>query len=265
MTQKIHPSAIIDKNAKIADGVELGAFSVIGANVQIGKGTIVKSHCVIEGFTEIGKNNVIFPFVAIGQDPQDLKFAGEETKIVIGDNNKIREYTTIHPGTVDDNSLTKIGNNCLFMIGSHIAHDCVIGNNVILANNATLAGHVKVGDFAIIGGLSAVHQFVRIGNNAMIGGMSGVEHDVIPYSVVTGERANLAGLNIIGLKRAKFERDEIHALRAFYKELFEDAKSGNLGDKISQLSEKYSDKELVQNVIKFVQLENSRAILKPKS
>ena len=150
------------------------------------------------------------------------------------------------------------------MVSSHIAHDCAIGNNVVLANNATLAGHVKVGDFAIIGGLSAVHQFVRIGNNAMIGGMSGVENDVIPYGAVTGERASLAGLNIIGLKRANFEREEIHALRAFYKELFEDKNENSLSDKISELAQKYENKKLVKNVVNFLQLENSRAILKPK-
>ncbi len=265
MTQKIHPSAIIDEGAKIGQNVEIGAFSVIGTNVEIGDGTIIKSHCVIEGFTKIGKNNIIFPFVAIGQNPQDLKFNGEKSEIIIGDNNRIREYVTIHPGTKDDNSLTKIGNNCLFMVSSHIAHDCVIGNNVILANNATLAGHVKVGNFAIIGGLSAVHQFVRIGNNAMIGGMSGVEHDVIPYSTVTGERAGLSGLNLVGLKRANFKREEIHALRAFYKELFEDENDNSLSDKIIELSKKYEDRELVKNVINFLKLENSRAILRPKN
>jgi len=264
MTQKIHQSAIVDKKAKIGKNVEIGAFSIIGENVEIGDNTIIKSHCVIEGFTKIGENNIIFPFVAIGQNPQDLKFNGEKSEIIIGNNNRIREYVTIHPGTKDDNLITKVGNNCLFMIGAHIAHDCIVGNNVILANNATLAGHVKVGDHAIIGGLSAVHQFVRIGNNAMIGGMSGVEHDVIPYSAVTGERAGLAGLNIIGLKRANFPREEIHALRAFYKELFEDKNDNNLNEKISELSKKYEGKKLVSNIINFLQLENSRAVLKPR-
>jgi len=264
MTNKIHQSAIIDPKAKISNNVEIGPFCVIGANVKIDEGTIIKSHVVIEGFTKIGKNNVIYPFTTIGQIPQDLKFAGEESRIEIGDNNQIREHVTIHPGTKDDNMLTKIGNNCLLMIGTHIAHDCVVGNNVILANNATLAGHVHVGDFAIIGGLSAVHQFVRIGNNAMIGGMSGVEHDVIPYSAVMGTRANLAGLNIIGLKRKNFAREEIHSLRAFYKELFEN-KEGNLQSRILELKTKYQDKELVKNVIDFLQIETSRAILKPKS
>lgn len=264
MTGKIHKSAIIESGAKIGKNVEIGAFSLIGANVEIGEGTIIKSHVVIEGFTKIGKNNVIFPFAVIGQNPQDLKFNGEKSEIIIGDNNKIREHVTIHPGTKDDNLITKIGSNCLFMVGSHIAHDCIVGNNVILANNATLAGHVKVGDFAIIGGLSAVHQFVRIGNNAMIGGMSGVEHDVIPYAIVVGERASLAGLNLVGLKRRNFERDEIHALRAFYKELFEEESELSFTHKVTELKNKYSGKELIQNVIEFMQLESSRAILQPK-
>ncbi len=265
MTNKIHKSAAIDSKAKIGQNVEIGPFCVIGSDVEIGDNTVIKSHCSIEGFTVIGKNNAIYPFASIGQNPQDLKFGGEKSKIVIGDNNKIREHVTIHPGTKDDNLITKIGDNCLFMVASHIAHDCIIGNNVILANNATLAGHVKVGNHAIIGGLSAVHQFVRIGNNAMIGGMSGVEHDVIPYGVVMGQRAKLAGLNIIGLKRQNFKRDEIHSLRAFYKDLFENKDDTDLKTTISKLKTQFKDKELAQNVIEFLQLENSRSILKPKS
>ncbi len=265
MTHNIHTSAIIGKKAKIGNNVTIGPFSIIGDNVEIGDNNIIKSHCVIDGYTKIGDNNTIFPFVAIGQEPQDLKFKDEKSRIEIGNNNKIREHTTIHPGTADDNLITKIGNNCLLMIASHVAHDCMIGNNVILANNATLAGHVKVGDHAIIGGLSAVHQFVRIGNNSMIGGMSAVENDVIPYGMVIGERARLAGVNIIGLKRAKFSRDEIHSLRSFYKELFNNVSSKSLEAEISELEPKYINKELVQDVIKFLNIKNSRAILKPKS
>ena len=261
MTNKIHPTAIINKGSKIDKNVEIGPFSIIGPNVEIGEGCIIKSHVVIEGFTSIGAGNIIFPFATIGQDPQDLKFRGEETRIIIGDNNRIREHVTIHPGTKDDNLITKIGSNCLFMVGAHIAHDCIVGNNVILANNATLAGHVKVGDFAIVGGLSAVHQFVRIGHNAMIGGMSGVEHDVIPYGLVMGKRASLAGLNIVGLKRKNFAREEIHALRAFYKELFESASEANFKSKIADLKSKYPGKELIQNVINFLEAGSDRSIL----
>ena len=264
MSNKIDSTAIISENAKIGQNITIGPFCLIGDDVEIGDGTILKSHIVIEGKTKIGQNNIIYPFAAIGQIPQDLKFSGEKSEIIIGNNNQIREHVTIHPGTKDDNMVTKIADNCLFMVGSHIAHDCIIGNNVIMANNATLAGHVKVGDFAIVGGLSAVHQFVRIGNNAMIGGMSGVERDVIPYGIVMGQRADLSGLNIVGLKRKSFKRQEIHALRAFYKELFLDNKSANFATKIIDLKEKYQDQELVQNVISFLQVESSRAILKPR-
>ena len=221
MTIKIHPTAIIDPKAKIGKNIEIGAFSIIGPKVKIGDNNIIKSNVIITGDTKIGDNNVFFPFAVIGEDPQDLKYQGEESQIIIGNNNKIREYVTIHPGTKDDNLITKIGNDCLFMISSHIAHDCLIGDNVIMANNATLAGHVHVGDHAVIGGLSAIHQFVKIGRFAMIGGMSGVEHNVLPFTTVMGERAKLSGLNLIGLKRGKIDRDSINAVRKFHKDLFQ--------------------------------------------
>ena len=217
---QIHPSAIVNDNAQIQEGVVIGPYCIIGENVKIKSKTIVKSHVVIDGDTEIGSNNVIYPFASIGLDPQDLKFKGEKSKLIIGDNNRIREHVTIHLGTQDGGNITRIGNNCLLMVGVHIAHDCQVGNSVILANNATLAGHVIVGDDVVIGGLSAVHQFVRIGNYAMIGGMSGVESDVIPYGLVMGQRANLAGLNLVGMKRHNIEREEIHALRNFFKKIF---------------------------------------------
>ena len=171
MTQKIHPTAIVSKQAQLGKDVEVGAYSVIGDVVKIGDGTIIKSHVVIDGETTIGKKNVIFPFASIGLEPQDLKFKGEKSKVVIGDNNKIREHVTIHLGTQDGAMVTKIGSNCLLMVGVHVAHDCIVGDHVILANNATLAGHVEVNDHVVIGGLSAVHQFARIGKGAMIGGM----------------------------------------------------------------------------------------------
>ncbi len=263
MTQKIHPTAIISKTAKLGLNVEVGPYSIIGDEVKIGDGTIIKSHVVIEGDTEIGKNNVIFPFAAIGLEPQDLKFKGEKSKIIIGDNNKIREHVTIHLGTQDGAMLTKIGNNCLFMVASHIAHDCVIGDGVILANNATLAGHVVVGDNVVIGGLSAVHQFVRIGKGVMIGGMSGVEHDVIPYGLVMGERASLAGLNIVGMKRNNISREDIHALRNFFKKLFvSDDKSFAI--RVDEISKEF-DSATVLEVASFVKAEGARgAFCQPK-
>ena len=262
MSQKIHKTAIIEEGAKLGQNVEVGPFSVIGSKVEIGDNTIIKSHVVIDGITKIGKNNVIFPFAAIGQIPQDLKFSGEDSSIVIGDNNSIREHVTIHPGTRTGAMVTKVGSNCLLMIGVHIAHDCVVGNHVILANNATLAGHVEIGDHAVVGGLSAMHQFVKIGKYAMIGGMSGVETDVIPYATVMGERAALAGLNLVGLKRSGLEKDKINSLRAFYKKLFEE-NSGSLNDRLQTLSSEYSGNELVSDIVNFVSL-STRGICKPK-
>lgn len=243
----IHPTAIIHPNAQIANDVEVGAFSIIGEHVKIGEGTKIQSHVVIEGHTEIGKNNQIFSFASIGKIPQDLKFRGEESRLKIGDNNRIREYVTMNPGTEDDRMETVVGSNCLFMISTHVAHDCVIGNNVIMANNATLAGHVVVEDFAIIGGLSAVRQFVRIGKHVMIGGMSAVEQDVIPFSLVVGDRAKLAGLNLVGLERRGFDKSEIKALRSAYKNVFE-SDDGTFSDRLSNVEKSGS---LVTDMVEF--------------
>ncbi len=259
---KIHPTAIVSNKAQIGSGAEIGPYCVIGDDVKIGEGTIVKSHAVIEGDTLIGKNNIIFPFVTIGVAPQDLKFRGEKSRVIIGDNNSIREHVTIHLGTQDDEMETRIGSGCLLMVGVHIAHDCVIGDNVIFANNATLGGHVKVGDNAVIGGLSAIHQFVRIGRGAMIGGMSGVEHDVIPYGLVMGERASLAGLNLVGMKRANIARDEIHALRNFFKDVFAES-SENFVEKVNNVA-KTSPSKIVQEVAGFVNSESSRSFCQTK-
>jgi UDP-N-acetylglucosamine acyltransferase len=260
---KIHPTAIISKSAQISDSAEIGPFCVIGDEVKIGDGTIVKSHAVIEGDTTIGKNNVIFPFSTIGVVPQDLKFAGEKSRVVIGDNNRIREHVTIHLGTKDGAMVTTIGNNCLIMVGCHVAHDCIIGNNVIMANNATLAGHVEIGDNVVIGGLSALHQFVRVGKNAMIGGMSGVEHDVIPYGLVMGERASLAGLNLVGMKRAKIERDDIHALRNFFKKLFLEKTDQDFMARVNELAPSQNS-QVVREVITFIGSESSRSFCQTK-
>ena len=216
----IHKTAIVDSKAKVSSSVKIGAYSVIGPNVEIGDNTIIHSQVNISGNTKIGIGNKIYPFAAIGNDPQDLKFDGEETKLVIGDNNKIREYVTIHPGTGGGGGLTKIGNKCLFMISSHVAHDCNVGNNVIIANNVPLGGHVTIEDNVVIGGNSAVQQFTRIGQMAMIGGMTGVLHDVIPYGLSIGNRNYLQGLNLIGLRRANFENKDILGLTEAYKEIF---------------------------------------------
>ncbi|MEK6745721.1 MAG: acyl-ACP--UDP-N-acetylglucosamine O-acyltransferase [Pseudomonadota bacterium] len=262
--QKIHPTAIIADSVKLGTAVSVGPYCVIDGNVSIGDGSRLLSHVAISGNTTIGENCQIFPFASIGFAPQDLKYHGEPSELTIGNNNVIREYVTINPGTEGGGMLTQVGNNCLFMVSSHVAHDCKLGNNVILANNATLAGHVEVGDFSIIGGLAAIHQFVRIGSHAVIGGMSGVEHDVIPYGSVMGERANLAGLNLIGLKRRGFDRDTIHALRNAYKMIFEE-EEGTLAARADKARTVYSEVSAVLDILSFMDDKGSRSLCIPKT
>jgi len=263
MTQ-IHPTAVIAPTASIGKDVEIGAYCVIGAHVKIGAGSKLHSHVVIDGHTTIGEKNTIFPFASLGHAPQDLKFKGEASELILGDNNVIREHVTMNPGTEGGGMLTRVGSNCLFMTASHVAHDCKVGNGVILANNATLAGHVEVGDHVVIGGLAAVHQFVRIGAHAMIGGMSGVEHDVIPFGSVMGERANLAGLNLVGLKRRGFDRDAIHALRNAYKQMFEE-ENGTLAERIADVLKEYGSIAEVRGMIDFINEKGSRSLCVPKA
>ena len=258
----IHNTAIIDPKSKISSGVSIGAFTVIGPNVEIGENTIIQSHVNIIGNTKVGKNNKIYPFASIGNDPQDLKFDGEVTKLEIGDNNKIREYVTVNPGTKGGGGLTKIGNNCLFMVSSHIAHDCQVGNNVIIANNVPLGGHAIIEDNVVIGGNSAVQQFTRIGKMAMIGGMTGVLHDVIPYGLSTGNRNSLQGLNLIGLRRAKFENKDILGLSEAYKEIFA---TKNINENINKLNGSFQENPLVKNVIDFITKDKKRSICTPFS
>ena len=258
----IHKTALIDSKAKISDNVKIGPYSVIGPNVEIGEGTIVQSHVNISGNTKIGINNKIYPFASIGNDPQDLKFKGEKTKLEIGDNNKIREYVTINPGTDGGGGLTKVGNNCLFMISAHIAHDCLVGDNVILANNVPLGGHAHIEDNAIIGGNSAVQQFTRVGKSAMIGGMCGVVRDIIPYGIAHGNRSVLQGLNLIGLRRKNIPNKEIMTLSEAYKEIF---KSENLTENLINLSKEFKDNELVADVIRFIEKDKKRPICTPFS
>lgn len=260
----IHPTAIVSLNAKLAADVKVGPYCVIDGDITIGAGTEILSHVAISGRTTIGKNCRIFPFASLGHAPQDLKFKGESSELIIGDNNMIREHVTMNPGTEGGGLRTVVGNNCLFMVGAHVAHDCKVGNNVILANNATLAGHVEVGEHAIIGGLAAIHQFVRIGNHAIVGGMSGVEHDVIPYGSVMGERANLAGLNLVGLKRRGFDRDTIHGLRNAYKMLFEED-AGTLAERAEAMQKEYGSIGQVMEIIAFMNDKGSRSLCVPKS
>ena len=258
----IHETAIIDPKAKIASNVKIGAYSVIGPDVEIDENTIIHSHVSISGKTSIGKENKIYPFASIGNDPQDLKYNGEKTKLIIGKKNSIREYVTINPGTIGGGGETKIGNNCLFMISSHVAHDCEVGDNVIIANNVPLGGHVIIEDNVVIGGNSAVQQYTRIGKMAMIGGMTGVLHDVIPYGLSTGNRNLLQGLNLIGLRRAKFDNKDILELNEAYKEIFA---TKNLTENISKLNGLFQDNPLIKEVINFITKDKKRSICTPFS
>ncbi len=259
----IHPTAIIEPTARLGDGVVVGPYCCVGAAVELGDGVRLRSHVVVDGKTTIGPNTHVFPFASIGHPPQDLKYKGEESELVIGANNVIREHVTMNPGTAGGGMTTRIGNNCLFMVGAHVAHDCDVGNHVILANNATLGGHVAVDDYAILGGLSAVHQYCRIGRHAMIGGMSGVENDVIPYGSVTGNRARLDGLNIVGLRRRGFSRGEVAVLRKAYRLLF--AQEGTMAERLDDVAEMYNDNDAVMEIVGFIRSESSRAICQPKT
>lgn len=263
MTQTIHPTAIIDPKARIGDNVSIGPYCVIGGNVTLGGNSSLHSHVVIDGHTTIGEGTRIFPFASIGTIPQDLKYGGEESILTIGARNTIREYVTINPGTEGDNMRTVIGDDNLLMIGVHVAHDCVIGNKNVFANNAAMAGHVKIGDHVVIGGLSAVHQFVRIGDHAMIGGMSGVDNDVVPYGLVMGERARLAGLNLVGLERRGFQKADIQLLLKAFKELFHGT-DGTFRERLVRVQETYKNNDVVSHMLAFAMTENSRPLCQPK-
>ena len=257
----IHSTAIIDPKAKIGNNVKIGPFSIVGPNVEIGDNTIIQSHVSILAKTIIGKGNKIYPFVSINE-PQDLKYKGESTELIIGDNNKIREYVTINPGTDGGGGKTVIGNNCLFMVSSHIAHDCKLGNNIIVANNVAIAGHAIIDDNVVIGGNSAVQQFVRIGKMAMIGGMTGVLHDVIPYGLSMGNRNSLQGLNLIGLRRAKFDNKDILTLSDAYKQIFA---TKNLTENLNNLNGSFKDNPLVKEILEFITKGKKRSICTPFS
>ena len=258
----IHKTAIIDSKAKISSTVKIGPYTVIGPEVEIDDDVNIQSHVNITGHTKIGKKNKIYPFASIGNDPQDLKYKGEKTKLVIGDNNTIREYTTINPGTLGGGGLTKIGNNSLIMIGVHIAHDCMIGNNVVIANSAAIAGHAEINDNVIIGGNCGIQQFTRIGKMAMIGGMTGVSRDVIPYGLSTGNRNFLNGINVVGLRRHKVANKEILGLTDAYKEIF---KTENLKENLGNLNGLYKNNILVKEVLEFINKDKKRPICTPFS
>ena len=258
----VHPSAVVDRRATLADTVEIGPYCVVGPQVVLQDRVVLKSHVVIEGKTTVGAHTTIYPFASIGHAPQDMKFRGEDSQLIIGAHTTIREHVTMNPGTAGGGMMTRIGTHCLFMVGCHVAHDCIIGEHVILVNSATLAGHVTIGDFAILGGLSAVHQFVRIGQHAMVGGMSGVENDVIPFGSVMGNRAYLSGLNIVGLKRRGFTRDQIHDLRHAYRLLF--AQEGTIQERLEDVAQMFADRPVVREIIEFMRVDSSRALCQPR-
>ena len=258
----IHNSSEVDSKAKVSENVKIGPFCYIGPNVQLDESVELVSNVHIEGNTKIGKGTKIFPFASIGTQPQDLKFKGEKNFLEIGQNNLIREYVTINPGTEGGGSKTIIGDNCLFMISSHIAHDCKIGNDVIIANNVPLGGHVTIEDSVVIGGNSAVQQFTRIGRLAMIGGMTGVLKDVIPFGLSIGNRNFLQGLNLIGLRRKKYENQKIMELDKAYKEIFS---SKNLHENLSKINGEYKDNKLVSEVIAFIEKDKKRPICSPQN
>jgi UDP-N-acetylglucosamine acyltransferase len=264
MGANIHPTAVVDPKAKLGAGVEIGPFCCVGPDVELGAGAVLHSHVVVGGRTGIGPRTAIYPFASIGLPPQDLKYKGEPSRLTIGSDTTIRESVTINPGTEGGGMLTRVGDHCLLMVGSHVAHDCDVGDHVIMANNATLAGHVVVGDYAIIGGLSAVHQFVRIGPHAMIGGMTGVDHDVIPYGSVLGERGRLAGLNMIGLKRRGFTREQLQNLRTAYRMLFEESATGTVAERVETVVRQLGEDAGVGELVRFVQRESSRGLTLPK-
>jgi len=245
---QIHQTAIVEDGAILGTNVSIGAFAYIGSNVKIGDNTQVSSHAVIEGKTTIGKNNRIFSHSAIGTIPQDLKFNGEDVELIIGDNNTIREFTLLNPGTKGGGSVTKVGNHNLLMGYVHLGHDVIIGDKCILANGATLAGHVELGNHVVVGGLTPIHQFVHIGDYAMVGGASALAQDIPPYCMAEGNRATIRGLNLTGLRR-KIDREEINQLKSAYRELFE---QGNPLQEVAQRLFETSSSQKVKELCKFI-------------
>ncbi|MEZ5818452.1 MAG: acyl-ACP--UDP-N-acetylglucosamine O-acyltransferase [Hyphomicrobiaceae bacterium] len=258
----IHPTAIVEDGARIADGVRIGPYSMVGSMVELGEGCHLLSHVVVAGRTTIGARTRIFPFASIGHEPQDLKYRGEASTLAIGAECIIREGVTINPGTAGGGLATTIGDRCAFLANSHVGHDCRVGNNVIFSNNVMLAGHCTVGDFAIIGGGAAVIQFARVGAHAFLGGMSGLENDLIPYGMALGNRAYLSGLNIIGLQRRGFPRDQIHSLRRAYRLLFAD--EGTLVERVADVASEFAGHAAVAEIVEFIREGGKRSLCTPR-
>ncbi|HLV83940.1 MULTISPECIES: acyl-ACP--UDP-N-acetylglucosamine O-acyltransferase [Devosia] len=259
----VHPTAIVGRGAQLGDGVKVGPFCIVGDNVVLHDNVELVSHVSIEGNTEVGAGTRIFPFASVGHVPQDLKYHGEASRLEIGQNCTIRESVTINPGTEGGGMLTRIGNDCLIMASAHVAHDAIIGNNVIMANYVGIAGHCQIGDNVIFGGTCVVHQFTRVGAHAFVGAHSMVDGDIIPYGMAVGNRAALTGLNLVGLKRRKFDREAIHRLRAAYRQIF--SNEGTLRERVEDAAGLFKDDALVQEVVAFIMAASDRPILMPRN
>lgn len=258
---EVHATAIVESGARLGQGVVVGPYCTVGPDVVLEDRVGLISHVVVAGRTTIGPRTTVYPFASIGMPPQDLKYKGGPSHLEIGADNVIREHATMTPGTQDGGMLTRVGDNGLFMAGTHVAHDCTVGDHVVLANNASLGGHVVVDDYAILGGLAGVHQFCRIGAHSFVGAMSSVVQDVIPYGSASGDRARLVGLNIVGLRRREFSRADIQALRTAYRLLF--AEEGTLSERIEDVAEMYSDSPAVMDIVAFMRADTTRAICQP--
>ena len=260
---QVHATALVAEGAQLGAAVRIGPYCVVGPDVVLGDGVVLESHVAVAGVTRIGARTRIWPFASIGHQPQDLKFRGERTELHIGSDCMIREHVTMNPGTEGGGGVTRVGSRSLFMVGVHIGHDCVLDDDIIMANNATLGGHVEVGRFAVLGGLCAVHQKVRIGAGAMVGGMTGVEKDVIPYGSVIGDRARLAGLNLVGLKRRGVERDTIHAVRGCYRAIFQ-AGEGSLAARAEAARPQFAEVPVALEIIDFILADSARSFCTPE-
>lgn len=259
----VHPTAIVDPKAEVASGVTVGPYCIVGPNVRLEEGVILHSHVVVEGRTSVGARTQIFPFASIGHAPQDLKYKGEPSRLEIGTDNVIREHVTMNPGTEGGGMVTRVGNHCAFLAASHVGHDSIVGNHVVFSNNVMLAGHCLIDDYVIFGGGAALHQFGRVGKHAFVGGMSAVENDVIPYGLVVGNRAYMMGLNLIGLKRRGFSREQIHSMREAYALLF--SEEGTLRDRVELAAGRFAEKPEVMEIVNFIRAESDRAICMPRS
>ncbi len=263
MKSAIHPSAVVEDGARLGAGVGVGPFCHVGPQTALGDGVRLVSHVSLAGDTTVGPRTIIYPFASIGQQPQDLKYRGEPVRLIIGEDCIIREGVTMNPGTAGGGSETIVGPRSVFLANAHVAHDCRIGEGVILSNNVMLAGHCHIGDFAILSGGAAVHQFVRIGAHAFVGGLAGVEHDLIPFGLALGNRAGLAGLNVVGLKRRGFSHEAIHELRRAYKMLFNGG--GTLKERIDDVAEAFAGQDAVQQIVAFLRQGGDRAICVPRA